>query len=234
MVQIERLKWLRPEEISKNPDIIGFYDLNRDNCTRAELDSLSGLELADGHRVVYGQALENQWFLNALTMVAAEERQLDLLTSEFDRDVVEMRALGIYVFRFFKMHECYYVIVDDRIPCMEMQDGKAIPFFARCANPNLFWVSLVEKAYAKLHGRYFALNGGTTDEALEDLLGVPVENCFIDNGQSMTDRSSLFNVIKTLCYNHCVIGCKLDFEMFPQTDQTEKQKVYSKAQSFGL
>jgi hypothetical protein len=57
--------------------------------------------------------------------------------------------------------------------------------FARCANPLLTWCSLIEKAYAKLHGRYWALTGGSTDEALEDMLGVSVENCFI--GRQMTD-----------------------------------------------
>ncbi len=115
-----------------------------------------------------------------------------------------------------------------------MVDGRPVPFFARCANPHLFWVSLIEKAYAKLHGRYYALNGGTTDEALEDLLGVPVENCFIDNGQTMTDKGTLYNCIKTICYNHCVIGCKLDLEMFPSTDPIEKQKAYNKAKSLGI
>lgn len=66
------------------------------------------------------------------------------------------------------------------IPTQELDNGKPVPLFARCVNPNLFWISLIEKAYAKLHGRYYALQGGTTDEALEDLLGSSVENCFID------------------------------------------------------
>ena len=234
-VCIENLKWFRPEQIAIKSDLVGFYDINREKATPAELENLFGLELADGGRICYGQTLENRWFLNALTMVASEERQLDLLTCEFDLEVVKMRQeFGIYVFRFFKMYDPYYVIVDDRIPCMEMSDGRPIPFFSKCANPHLFWVSLVEKAYAKLHGRYFALNGGTTDEALEDLTGVPIENCFIDNGTSMTDKTTLFNCIKTICYNHCVIGCKLDFEMFQSTDPLEKQKVYSKAKSLGL
>lgn len=49
------------------------------------------------------------------------------------------------------------MIIDDRLPCVLDGNKNVIPFFARCENRNLFWVSLIEKAYAKLHGRYYAL-----------------------------------------------------------------------------
>ena len=79
-VQIEMLKWMRPEEISIKSDIVGFYEINESRASKQEISGLAGLELADGHRISYGQTLEDRWFLNALTMVAAEERQLDLMT----------------------------------------------------------------------------------------------------------------------------------------------------------
>ena len=88
-----------------------------------------------------------------------------------------------------------------------------MPYFAKCANPHLFWISIFEKAFAKLHGRYFALDGGSTDEALADLMGVPVENCFIGSSETMTNKATLYNALKAMCYNHTIIGCIIDHEM---------------------
>ena len=66
-------------------------------------------------------------------------------------------------------------MVDDKLPCLKDGNGQPIPFFSKCENKNLFWVSLIEKAYAKLHQRYWALSGGSTNEALYDLSGMLLE-----------------------------------------------------------
>lgn len=230
---LQKLSWQRPEEISLKTDIIGFTELNRSN--QKEVDNLSPTELADFRRISYGTMLENRWLLNAVSMVASERRQLNLVTCEEEPDLVAARKMGIYVFRFFKTYRPHYVIIDDRLPTQEMPDGKEVPFFARCRSPHLFWVSLLEKAYAKLHGRYFALDGGDTDEALEDLCGLPVEKCFVGSPETMTDRSHFYNAIKTLCLNHCLLGCKIDHEiLLDSTQGTEKAQKYAQAESKGL
>lgn len=90
-------------------------------------------------------------------MVAAEDRQYNLLTLVAEPEIIKFREQGMYVFRFFKAGTPIFVIIDDQLPTYELANGRPVPLFSRCANPNLFWVSLIEKAYAKLHGRYFAL-----------------------------------------------------------------------------
>jgi len=179
---LPKIEWRRPNEISLKKELIGFYESKVDI---KKLTSLQGSDNILGGRISQSTYLDNRWFLNAVSMVAAEERQFDLVTLKDDKEIQSFREKGLYVFRFFKAYTPVFVVVDDLIPTEELADGQPIPLFAKCANPNLFWVSLIEKAFAKLHGRYFSLQGGTTDEALEDLLGVSVENCFID--RDMTD-----------------------------------------------
>ena len=76
---------------------------------------------------------------------------------ETSTGLVRMRGQGHIYGEILQVGRWRYVHVDDRIPC----GRNGTPHFARSINTNEVWVMVVEKAYAKLHGCYEALAGGT-------------------------------------------------------------------------
>lgn len=62
---------------------------------------------------------------------------------------------------------------------------------------------------------------------------MPVENVFLGRPETMTDPLSLFNALKALCYNHCIVGCSIDHELL-LNDQVDRDKMYRRAESKGL
>lgn len=51
------------------------------------------------------------------------------------------------------------------------QTGSRALYFAQCVDDNEIWLPLLEKAFAKAHGDYSAIEGGFVGEAIEDLTG---------------------------------------------------------------
>lgn len=79
-----------------------------------------------------------------------------------------LEKLGVYVIKFFKNGRWRYVMVDDRLPASKEMGL----IYAKSSNASNLWVSLIEKAYAKLHRCYQALNSGYVNEIMTDFTGM--------------------------------------------------------------
>eukprot|EP01064_Diplonema_japonicum_P034344 TRINITY_DN7086_c0_g1_i3.p1 TRINITY_DN7086_c0_g1~~TRINITY_DN7086_c0_g1_i3.p1 ORF type:complete len:873 (+),score=248.31 TRINITY_DN7086_c0_g1_i3:93-2711(+) len=116
--------------------------------------------------------LGDGWFVCAIVILC--ERPNELIHPIFSLPASypkkrEEQSNGGYRLKLCKEGWWSEVLIDDYLPAM----GK-LPSFARNNNPSELWTSLLQKAYAKLHGSYAAIKLGDTCDALSDLTGYPV------------------------------------------------------------
>lgn len=112
------------------------------------------------------------WFLGSLLTLSTNP---ELLNNLIYYDGI---SHGFAVFTFFKNGRWQHVIVDTRIP---YNSQLKTPLYGHNSDLNEFWVALMEKAYAKLHGSYEKLHGGLMSEALVDLTGGVAEEYQLKN-----------------------------------------------------
>lgn len=83
----------------------------------------------------------------------------------------EINSAGIYMVVFYLNGSQTPIIVDDHLPIK--RNGS--PAFATCRDGEI-WVSILEKAWAKLHGTYARTEGGLPCFAASHISGVPSES----------------------------------------------------------
>eukprot|EP01064_Diplonema_japonicum_P028384 TRINITY_DN4346_c0_g1_i1.p1 TRINITY_DN4346_c0_g1~~TRINITY_DN4346_c0_g1_i1.p1 ORF type:complete len:1097 (+),score=274.82 TRINITY_DN4346_c0_g1_i1:93-3383(+) len=114
--------------------------------------------------------LGNCWFLSALAVVCTR--------SEFIRRIFISKKnspSGVYALRFWHNGVWTPVLIDDYLP---ITDWGSIAY-AR-GKGNVLWPSLIEKAYAKLHGSYNVMCSGRAKEAFTNLTGAPCSSVSFD------------------------------------------------------
>ena len=109
---------------------------------------------------------------------------------------------GNHIIICYRFGEWVEVVVDDRLPTRK---GQLI--YLRSVEKNEFWGALLEKAYAKLHGSYKALEGGLTIEAAVDFTGGIPE--LIDLDRTEYSRERLFYIMTKADSRNAFMGCAL-------------------------
>jgi hypothetical protein len=143
------------------------------------LDGFSALDVQQG-------ANGDCWWLAAVATLCSVEGVMDRVCVARDEEC------GVYGFVFFRDGEWIWTVVDDNLylNCSDYdsgtydgrgeqerrhkdrnQTGSEALYFARSSDQNETWLPLLEKAYAKVHGDYQAIEGGLMGEGVEDMTG---------------------------------------------------------------
>ena len=105
-----------------------------------------------------------------------------------------------------------------------MQTGSRALYFAQCSDPNETWLPLLEKAYAKAHGDYSAIDGGFVGEGIEDLTGGVTSEVFATDilDKDKFWREELLNVNKTFLF-----GCGQMGGIYGERKGIQEKHAYS-------
>ncbi|KNG50856.1 calpain-like protein [Stemphylium lycopersici] len=165
------------------------------------------------------------WFMSALATISNKEELIQRVCVARDEQV------GVYGFVFHRDGEWISEVIDDKLYLIKedfdeakieryhwlelqnrkspedeyrtvMQTGSRALYFAQCSDPNETWLPLLEKAFAKAHGDYSAIDGGFVGEGIEDLTGGVTSEIFATDilDKDKFWREELMNVNKTFLF----------------------------------
>jgi hypothetical protein len=152
------------------------------------------------------------WFIAAVATICSNPDLIERVCVERDEEC------GVYGFVFYRDGEWIWTVVDDNLFLSKRdfdargdtydptgikearykkchQTGSEALYFASCAHENETWLPLLEKAYAKVHGDYEAINGGISGEAVEDLTGGVTSKILTDR---ILSKERLWNELKLI------------------------------------
>ncbi|XP_036757151.2 calpain-10 isoform X3 [Manis pentadactyla] len=141
----EDITWRRPQEICATPQL--FADNPQEGQVKQGL-------------------LGDCWLLCACAALQKSQHLLNQVIPPGQPSWLDQTYRGAFTFRVWQFGRWVEVTVDDRLPCLA---GRLC--FSRCQRADVFWLPLLEKVYAKVHGSYEHLWAGQVADALVDLTG---------------------------------------------------------------
>ncbi|XP_036175299.1 calpain-10 isoform X10 [Myotis myotis] len=151
----EDITWRRPQEICATPRL--FPDNPQEGQVKQGL-------------------LGDCWFLCACAALQKSRHLLDQVFLPGQPTWLDQTYRGSFTCRVWQFGRWVEVTIDDRLPCLA---GRLC--FSRCQREDVFWLPLLEKVYAKVHGSYEHLWAGQVADALVDLTGGLAERWNLKN-----------------------------------------------------
>jgi len=139
------IEWKRPHNFCRTP--------------RLTTNSFSTDDIVQG-------SLGDCWWLSSVASISQNQTRMAKIVPSPQPCYGQTNYTGAFHFRFWQFGEWVDVVIDDLVPTIQGQ-----LCFAKSSDDNELWISLLEKAYAKMYGCYHALIGGLPSDALEDLTG---------------------------------------------------------------
>ncbi|KAF9429931.1 hypothetical protein BGZ94_008970 [Podila epigama] len=123
--------------------------------------------------------------------------------------VKKNEQVGVYGFIFFKDGDWVSTVVDDQL-CYQVHplNLKKSLFFSSCKDERETWLPLLEKAFAKIHGDYESLEGGSSSEGTEDLTGGVSSGLFTSD---ILDVNKFWEVEMQRVNKDALMGCGIRY-----------------------
>ncbi|KAI0985496.1 hypothetical protein GJ496_009455 [Pomphorhynchus laevis] len=194
-----KINWMRPSEIYSEPKFFISFPTRRDP--------------------VQG-TITNCWLVSAISSLTQFPKIFEHVVPSGQSFDSSKGYFGAFYFRIWHDGKWSTVVVDDRLPILSKYQ-KPLGMTSRYY-PKEFWCSLLEKAYAKLYGGYYNLEGGTASEALIDLTGGISQKCNLKTYcKRINGSQTLFEYIKRSLSYHCMMGCSIS----PQEGKYKAEEI---------
>ncbi|KAM6198548.1 calpain-10 isoform 4-T4 [Sarcoramphus papa] len=184
------ISWLRPKDICSTPRLFS--------------NNLQDVQVKQG-------ILGDCWFLCACVALQKSKYLLNKVIPPGQPSWTDESYQGCFTCRVWQFGHWVEVTIDDRLPCL---GGKLC--FSQCQTEDLFWLPLLEKAYAKVHGSYEQLWAGQVADALVDLTGGVAERWTLKGPGSNMEKEKAGMVLEKAVFRRlmnlkeqCVISCSV-------------------------
>ncbi|XP_068262271.1 calpain-10 isoform X3 [Nyctibius grandis] len=196
------ISWLRPKDICSTPRLFS--------------NNLQDVQVKQG-------ILGDCWFLCACVALQKSKYLLNKVIPPGQPSWTDKLYQGCFTCRVWQFGHWVEVTIDDRLPCL---GGKLC--FSQCQTEDLFWLPLLEKAYAKyvntviegsqgrVHGSYEQLWAGQVADALVDLTGGIAERWTLKGPGRNTEKEKTGMVLEKAVFRRlmnlkeqCVISCSV-------------------------